>query len=147
VLQSRRTHGTLARIPARPDGSAGPAAKIETSQPLTSSGGMRSAGRHTLLLAEGANRADEATTSGYKAEVTVLKDELDGPTAVTRVGNTLFILQAKLKYRNDPKCKGQDPGLIHARAVPSIGNDSAGAHDARYCLMCFSNICPRTTAP
>ena len=109
--------GTLVRVPVRPDGSADAAVKIVTSRRLRNPDGMRAAGDFTLLLAEGQGRADELTISGNSAKVRVLKSGLDGPTAVTRVGNSVLILEGKLRYLSDPRLRGQDPGPIHAWSV------------------------------
>ena len=46
----------------------------------------------------------------------------NGPTAVTQVGKTAWVLEGKLKYMNDPKFKDQDPGPFKAYAVPIPGN-------------------------
>ena len=111
--------GALVRIPVRPDGSAGQAMKLETSRPLVRPDGMRSVGPNTILLAEGEGRVDEVTVNGEKAEIKVLKGDFkDGPTAVTLVGGTAFVLEAKLNYLNDEKLRGQDPGTFRASAVP-----------------------------
>lgn len=111
--------GVLVRIPVRPDGSAGPAMKLETSRPLVRPDGMRSVGPNTILLAEGEGRVDEVTVNGEKAEIKVLKGGFtDGPTAVTLICGTAFVLEAKLNYLNDEKLRGQDPGTFRASAVP-----------------------------
>jgi sugar lactone lactonase YvrE len=111
--------GNLVRIALKADGSAGGVTKLETSRSLVRPDGMRAAGANTLLLAEGEGRADEVTINGEKAEIKVLKDDFkDGPTAVTLVGQTVFVLEAKLNYLNDEKLRGQDPGPFHATAVP-----------------------------
>jgi sugar lactone lactonase YvrE len=107
--------GTLMRIPVNKDGSAGAIAKLETSQKLTSPDGMRSVGARTLLLVEGAGRLDEVTVNGDKAEIKVLKDGLTGPTAVTLVGNTAYVSEARLNLRNDAT---KDPGPFRAVGVP-----------------------------
>jgi sugar lactone lactonase YvrE len=111
--------GSLVRVPVRPDGSAGQATKLDTSRPLVRPDGMRSVGPNTMLMAEGEGRVDEVTVNGEKAEIKVLKgDFTDGPTAVTLVGGTAFVLEAKLNYLNDEKLRGQDPGRFRASAVP-----------------------------
>ena len=110
--------GTLVRIPVNRDGSAGQAAKLETSRPLVRPDGMRSVNGMILLLAEGDGRLDEVTINGDAARVNVLKEGLAGPTAVTLVGDTAFVLEAKLNYRNDPNLRSQDPGPFRAVAVP-----------------------------
>ena len=107
--------GTLLRIPVKADGSAGPIAKLETSQPLTSPDGMRSVGGKTLLLVEGAGRLDEVTITGDKAAIKVLKDGLTGPTAVTLVGGMAYVSEARLNLRNDPT---KNPGPFRAVGVP-----------------------------
>jgi hypothetical protein len=58
------------------------------------------------------------TVEGDKAKIEVLKDGFNGPTAVTRVGDTAWVLEGKLKYMNDPKFKDQDPGPFKVYAVP-----------------------------
>jgi sugar lactone lactonase YvrE len=111
--------GVLARVPVRADGSAGAAVKLETSRPLDHPDGMRTVGTRTMLLAEGAGRLDEVTIDGDKAQIRVLKDNLaGGPTAVALIGDVAFVLEAKLKYFNDPSLKDQDPGKFRALAVP-----------------------------
>jgi sugar lactone lactonase YvrE len=110
--------GTLMRIPVKADGSAGAVVKLETSRPLQSPDGMRSVGRNTMLLVEGAGRLDEVTINGDKAEIKVLKEGLTGPTAVTLVGDVAFVAEARLNYRNDPKLRDEDPGPFRAVAVP-----------------------------
>ena len=110
--------GTLLRIPVKTDGSAGSIAKLETSRPLQTPDGMRSVGRRTLLLVEGAGRLDEVTIDGGKAEIKVLKEGLTGPTAVTLAGGMAYVSEARLNYRNDPKLRDQDPGPFRAVGVP-----------------------------
>jgi hypothetical protein len=109
--------GTLLRIAVKPDGSSGPIVKLETSRPLTQPDGMRSVGRRTMLLVEGAGRLDEVSVTGDKAEINVLKDGLMGPTAVTLNGGTAYVSEARLNYLNDPKLRDQDPGPFRAVGV------------------------------
>ena len=71
-----------------------------------------------MLLVEGAGRLDEVTIAGNKAEIKVLKDGLTGPTAVTLVGGTAYVAEARLNFRNDPKLRDTDPGPFRAVAVP-----------------------------
>ena len=109
------TTGHLFRIPVEKDGSAGKMAPIEPSQKLTSPDGMRALGNNQFLLIEGAGRLDHVTVTGDTAKIDVLKDGFTGPTAVTRVGNTAWVLEGKLSFMNDPK---KDPGPFKAYAVP-----------------------------
>jgi sugar lactone lactonase YvrE len=112
------TTGHLFRIPVGTDGSAGKMAPIQPSQTLTSPDGMRPLGKSEFLLIEGAGRLDHVTVTGDSAKIDVLKDGFNGPTAVTQVGNTAWVLEGKLKYMQDPKLKDQDPGPFKAYAVP-----------------------------
>jgi hypothetical protein len=78
---------------------------------------MRSIGRNQLLLVEGAGRLDRVSFDGDTAQIQVLKDGYNGPTAVTRVGNTAWVLEAKLAWMSDPKLKDRDPGPFKVYAV------------------------------
>jgi len=104
---------TLMRIPVKADGSAGPIAKLTPSQPLMGPDGMRSVGSKTILLV-GGGRLDEVTINGDKAEVKVLKDGMTGITAVTLIGDTAYVSEARLNARNT----NTDPGPFRAMSVP-----------------------------
>jgi sugar lactone lactonase YvrE len=115
------TTGHLFRIPVGKDGAAGVIAPIQPSQPLSSPDGMRSLAKNQFLLVEGAGQVDRVTIDGANAKIEVLKAGFNGPTAVTQVGKTAWVLEGKLKYMNDPKFKDQDPGPFKAYAVPIPG--------------------------
>jgi sugar lactone lactonase YvrE len=102
--------GHLFRIPVGRGGAAGSATQLETSSPLEKPDGMRADGNNRLLLVEGAGRLDRVTFQGDTARVQVLKDGYQGPTAVTRVGNTAWVLEALLARMSDPNFKDRDPG-------------------------------------
>jgi sugar lactone lactonase YvrE len=110
--------GTLLRIPVNPDGTAGPITKLDTSKPLSRPDGMRSVGGQTLLLVEAEGRLDEITINGNKADVTVLKDGLPWPTAVTLAGGMAYVTESRLNYMSDPKLRNQDPGPFRAVGIP-----------------------------
>jgi len=57
------------------------------------------------------------TVHGNAATITVLKQGLMLPTAVTTVGSAALVLEAKLNYQRDPALKGKDPGTFTAYAV------------------------------
>jgi sugar lactone lactonase YvrE len=111
------TTNHLFRIPVKSDGSAGNIMELKPSQMLSRPDGMRSVGKNEFLLIEGAGRLDRVTISGDDAKIEVLKDGFNGPTAVTRVGSTAWVLEGKLNYMNDPKLKDQDPGPFKVYAV------------------------------
>ncbi len=112
------TTGHLFRVPVEKDGSAGKLAELKPSLTLTQPDGMRPLGKNEFLLIEGAGRLDHVIVTGDDAKIVVLKDGFHGPTAVTKVGNTAYVLEGKLSYMNDPKLKDQDPGPFKAYAVP-----------------------------
>ncbi|HEX4136811.1 MAG TPA: hypothetical protein VHY84_19530 [Bryobacteraceae bacterium] len=115
------TTGHLFRIPVSKDGSAGDIAEIKPSQPLSRPDGMRPLGKNEFLLIEGAGRLDHVTVTAGDAKIEVLKDGFNGPTAVTRVGDTAWVLEGKLNYMQDPKLKDQDPGPFKVYPVPFHG--------------------------
>jgi sugar lactone lactonase YvrE len=105
--------GTLMRVPVKPDGSAGAIVKLEPSRPLQGPDGMRAVGSKTMLLVEG-GRLDEVTINGDKAEIKVLKEGMNGPTAVTLTGGRAYVAEARLNARNSQ----DDPGPFQAVSVP-----------------------------
>jgi len=107
------TQSTFMRIPVKTDGSAGPIQKLTLSQAVMGPDGMRSVGKATILLVEG-GKLDEVTINGDKADVKVLKEGMTGITAVTLVGDTAYVSEARLNLRNNPA----DPGPFKAMSVP-----------------------------
>src|SRR6201995_156230 len=89
----------LIRISVNPDGSAGKGVNLATSMDIYQPDGIRRA-------------------AGDKATITVIKDHYMLPTAVTVVGSTAYVLEAKLNYQRDPALKGKDPAPFKAYAVP-----------------------------
>jgi sugar lactone lactonase YvrE len=109
--------GHLFRVPVGVDGKAGGIVQIHTSQPLTHPDGMRPLRGNEFLMIEGAGRLDRVVIEGDNAKIQVLKNGFKGPTAVTRIGNTAWVIEGKLNYLDDPKLKDQDPGLFKVYAV------------------------------
>jgi hypothetical protein len=112
----------LIRIPANADGSAGKGVNLTTSTDIYQPDGMRLSATGKILMVEGRGkdgngRLDEVTMTGDNATITVIKDRYMLPTAVTVVGNTAYVLEAKLNYQRDPALKDKDPGVFTAHAV------------------------------
>ncbi|HVW92248.1 MAG TPA: SMP-30/gluconolactonase/LRE family protein, partial [Devosia sp.] len=85
----------LYRIPVNADGSAGTPVEIMPSEPLKGTDGMRWGDDGKLYVAENANgRIDQLTIDGDKATVKPVATGLDGPTSMTKVGNTLWVLDS-----------------------------------------------------
>jgi hypothetical protein len=113
----------LIRIPMNADGSAGKGVNLATSMDIYQPDGMRLSSSGKMLIVEGRGkdgngRLDEVTVSGDSATITVIKDKYMLPTAVTVVGDTAYVLEAKLNYQRDPALKDKDPGAFKAYAVP-----------------------------
>jgi hypothetical protein len=113
----------LIRIPMNADGSAGKGANLTTSMDIFQPDGMRLSSDGKILMVEGRGkdgngRLDEVTVSGDSATIKVIRDKYMLPTAVTVVGNTAYVLEAKLNYQRDPALKDKDPGAFKAYAVP-----------------------------
>jgi len=113
----------LIRIPANADGSAGTGTNLTTSMDIYQPDGMRLATDGRMLMVEGRGkdgngRLDEVTVSGDTATIKVIKDKYMLPTAVTVVGSTAYVLEAKLNYQRNPALKDKDPGTFKAYAVP-----------------------------
>jgi sugar lactone lactonase YvrE len=110
----------LVRVAVKPDGSAGAATILELSQPIDGPDGMRSLPDGRIVLAENrSGRIDVVRVEGNTASIDTIKDGFKlSPTAVTLIGNTVWVSEAKFAYLNDPKLKDQDPGPFGAVAVP-----------------------------
>jgi sugar lactone lactonase YvrE len=110
-------------VPMKADGSAGQGTNLTTSMDIYQPDGMRLSSDGKILMVEGRGkdgngRLDEVTVSGNNAAIRVIKDHYMLPTAVTTVGSTAYVLEAKLNYQRDPALKGKDPGTFTAYAVP-----------------------------
>ncbi len=110
-------------VPMKADGSAGQGTNLSTSMDVYQPDGMRLSSDGRILMVEGRGkdgngRLDEVTVSGTNATIRVIKDHYMLPTAVTTVGSTAYVLEAKLNYQRDPALKGKDPGTFTAYAVP-----------------------------
>ena len=106
---------SLLRVGVNGDGSAGKPAALVLSQPIKGPDGMRFGADGVLYLAENAaGQVDAVTIDGDKATIKPLKTGFDTPTAVSKVGNTLFVLEAKLGLMG----KATDPGQFFIYSVP-----------------------------
>ena len=113
----------LIRIAMNPDGSAGKGVNLTTSTDIYQPDGMRLSSDGKILMVEGRGkdgngRLEEVTVSGDSAAIRVIKGGYMLPTALTVVGNTAYVLEAKLNYQRDPALKDKDPGPFKAYAVP-----------------------------
>lgn len=116
ILNTFRANG-LWRIPVARDGGAGDPVQLKTERPLVRPDGMRSVnGGRALLLVEGEGRLSEVTIAGDRATLRTLREGIPGGAeAVTLVGDTAFVVQAKFPFLRDVT---RDPGPFVAIAVP-----------------------------
>ena len=120
VLFNNVRENQLVRVDVKPDGSAGTATMLELSQPISGPDGMRALKNGRVILAENrSGKIDIVNIQGDKATIVTIKDGFKfTPTAVTVAGDTVWVLEAKFAYRNDPALKDKDPGQFGATAVP-----------------------------
>jgi sugar lactone lactonase YvrE len=108
------TQNKLFRIDANDDGTAGALTEIATSTPLAGPDGMRFGADGKLYVAENqAGHATALTIDGDSATGATVGDTYDGPTAVTLVGNTLWVLEAKIGKMGGT----ENPGAFTAHPV------------------------------
>lgn len=109
--------GGLFRIERRKDGSAGKVTQLMTSRKLVLPDGLRSYG-DKLLMIEGEGRLDLVSVDGDKASIEVVKDGYKAPVSVTKVGQTLWVLEGQLPHLFDPKTGKPDPFQATSLAAP-----------------------------
>ena len=112
------TTSILVRIDMGADGKPGAITQLKTSLPLDRPDGFRVGPDGKAYMVEGQGRLDRVAFDGDTAKIEVLKSGWTIPSAVTFVGDTAWVLEAKLNYLMDPKMKGQDPGPFKVYAVP-----------------------------
>ena len=105
------------------DGAAGEAVALAPSIDIFQPDGMRLGPGARIFMVEGRSkdgngRLDEVIPGDGHATIRVVRDHFMVPSAVTFVGRTAYVLEAKFNYQRDPALKGQDPGTFHAYAVP-----------------------------
>lgn len=113
----------LIRIDLLPGGKADKGVVLTTSLPLQNPDGIRLTRDNRLLMVEGRakdgnGRLVEVIVTGVSAVIKVIQDGYMVPAAVTAVGDTAYVLEAKFNYQDDPALKGKDPGAFKAYAVP-----------------------------
>ena len=97
------------------DGKPGALTELKLSQEIKGPDGMRFGDDGVLYLAENGNaQVDAVTFDGDNATIKVVgKDAWDSPTAVTKVGSTLWVIEAKFSKMGGT----EDPGSFYAYPV------------------------------
>jgi sugar lactone lactonase YvrE len=96
------------------DGKAGRVAELTLSAPINGPDGMRSHG-NGLLTTDSGGKINYVTITGDRADVTTVKEGLDGVVSVTAVGNYAYALEGQLAIMFAPP--GQAPEEKPYRAV------------------------------
>ncbi|HTY49872.1 MAG TPA: hypothetical protein VMB48_09295 [Steroidobacteraceae bacterium] len=89
----------LFSIPIGRDGAAGRPVEITLDRPISRPDGMRSFGRHSVLIIEGGDggKLERVDFDGDSGKVTLIRRGYpDGPVAVTVVGTTAYVVQSQL---------------------------------------------------
>jgi glucose/arabinose dehydrogenase/mono/diheme cytochrome c family protein len=117
------TKAELFRV-AIEDGRAGAVTRLRPSRALVLADGMRPTGDGSFLMVEGGGRLDRVTVSGNEARIETLREELAGPTGVTKVGGTAFVSEGQLDALFVPSAQRRAPTLpFRVHAVP-LGDGS-----------------------
>lgn len=113
------TANKLLRIDVGADGAAGAVTDLKLSEEIKGPDGMRFGDDGVLYVAENANgRVSAVTIDGDNATIKPLPGEAyNGATAVAKVGDTLYVLEAKLSTMGQ-----SDPGQFYVYPVPLGGS-------------------------
>jgi len=113
------TTNKLFRIDVAEDGSAGAITELTVSEELKGPDGMRFGEDGVLYVAEnGAARVSAITIEGDTATVRPLPGEAyDMATAVTKVGDTLYVIESKFSKLGGT----ENPGQFYVYPVPLSG--------------------------
>lgn len=114
------TVSKLFHVSMTADGKAGAITELKPSLPLAGPDGMRKTAGNRFLLAENSatvGRISEVTVTGDQAAVRVIKQD-PGVTAMTLVGNQVWIDNAKFAYRAGQAKGNEDPGPFNVYSVP-----------------------------
>ena len=112
--------GRLFAIRMGMDSTPGEITELKPSIPLNRPDGMRSIGGNKFIMAENAaevGRVTEVTVNGDQAEVRVLKVD-PGVTAITKVGNKVWVDNMKSAYRGNGPMKDKSPEPFTVYAIP-----------------------------
>jgi sugar lactone lactonase YvrE len=102
----------LFSVPIAPNGTAGQVSEVKLDREIVRPDGMRSFGKSGVLIVEGGagGRLSRIALSGDTGKVTTVKEGYpDGPTAVTVVGTTAYVLEAQLATMMRGPAAGESP--------------------------------------
>ncbi|CAA2141728.1 hypothetical protein [Hyphomicrobium sp. ghe19] len=112
--------GEFFRIDVK-DGVPGAVTKLATSRPLKFPDALRQLTGNTFLQVEGSGTLDRVIVDGDKVTIETLKDGLNGPTSLAKIGSTVWVGEGQLNHLFSPKENG--PPKLPFQAVPvTVGN-------------------------
>ena len=97
VYTNTFTEGKMFRVDVK-DGKAGKVTQLKTSRPTKLTDAMRDADGNSFLMIEGSGNLDRVTIDGDTAKLDTLKDGIDGPTGVTKVGDKAYVTEGQLSH-------------------------------------------------
>lgn len=103
------------------DGKPGAVIKLETSRALKLPDGLRLVGGQNFLMVEGGGSLDIVIVNDDKVVIKTIKDGLNEPTAVAKVGGTAFVTEGQLPHLFNPKENG--PPRLPFQIVPVAVGD------------------------
>jgi sugar lactone lactonase YvrE len=109
------TVGEFFRIEVK-DGKPGAVTKLETSRPLKLPDGLRLVSGQSFLMIEGGGSLDLVIVNDDQVVIGTIKDGLNEPTAVAKVGGTAFVTEGQLPHLFNAKENG--PPRLPFQIVP-----------------------------
>ena len=106
VYTNTFTEGKMFRVDVL-DGKPGKVTELKPSRPTKFTDAMRDADGKSFLMIEGGGTLDRVTIDGDDAKLETLKDGLDGPTGVTKVGDKAYVTEGQLPHLFGGGGKGQ----------------------------------------
>ena len=105
-------------LPVNADRSPGKITKLQTSRPLYHSDGLRAFG-NKLIMVEGETKGnlDLVSVDGDNAKIETIKDGFDGPVSLVQVGDTIYVLDAPLRFSLVRRPKRRRPHRLSRRRL------------------------------
>jgi sugar lactone lactonase YvrE len=111
--------GEFFRIDIR-EGRPGKVIELATSRPLKFPDGLRPLSGETFLMAEGSGTLDRVSVDNDNVTIETLRDRLAEPTAVAKVGQTVWVTEGQLSHLFDPTANGPPRLPFRITGVPIV---------------------------
>jgi streptogramin lyase len=118
------TAGGLVRVEVK-EGMAGRVTALSGNHQLKFPDALRTLGKNSFLLVEGAGTLDRVVIQGDTFAVTPIHAGFATPTSVARIGRTAWVSEGQLPFFFDPSKKGLTPSLpFRVYAIPLRKEDT-----------------------